>query len=348
MSRKDELYHLSKWNAIVSQEMHHLSKCQVRMLAILSFGIAACRYCGLTTISVFIAKLLNKDENAMYKRVREWHYDAKDKSGNKRRQVDVENCFAPLASWIMKLWHSMQLVIILDATSLGDRFTVLSVSIAYRGFAIPIAWKILAANTRHPWKEEWLRLLDYVKPAIPQNMEVFVMTDRGLYAKWLFKHIEYLDWIPFMRINEGGFFRPSGQHSFRHLSSFVRQPGTHWFGTGTAFKNKPGQFDCTLLAWWGPQSDEAWLILTSVVPEACDPGFYSLRCWIERGFRTTKRGGLSWHHTKMTDPIRASRLWLCISLALIWLASIATEDDVENSEITFSDSVEKKRLQTSS
>jgi hypothetical protein len=35
-----------------------------------------------------------------------------------------------------------------------------------------------------------------------------------------------------------------------------------------------------------------------------------------------KRGGFGWHHTKMTDPKRAERLWLAIAVATLYLVSI--------------------------
>jgi len=52
-----------------------------------------------------------------------------------------------------------QLAIALGATSLGDRFVVLSISIVYRACAVPVAWKVLKAQEKHAWKPEWQALL---------------------------------------------------------------------------------------------------------------------------------------------------------------------------------------------
>ena len=41
----------------------------------------------------------------------------------------------------------------------------------------------------------------------------------------------------------------------------------------------------------------------------------------------TKRGGWQWHQTKMTDPARASRLWLAIAVATLWVVSVGGEVD---------------------
>ena len=74
-------------------------------------------------------------------------------------KLDVAICFAPLLAWILQGWRSTRWAVALDATSLGDRFTVLSIGIVYRGEAIPVAWKVLHANVPRPWKPEWIALL---------------------------------------------------------------------------------------------------------------------------------------------------------------------------------------------
>jgi hypothetical protein len=37
----------------------------------------------------------------------------------------------------------------MDLTSLGDRFVVMTISIVNRGFAVPVAWKVLKAQDEH-------------------------------------------------------------------------------------------------------------------------------------------------------------------------------------------------------
>ena len=99
----------------------------------------------------------------------------------------------------------------LDATTLGTRFTVLALSVVYRGCAIPVAWTVLVATAKHAWRREWLRMLRQVRRAVPRSWTVIVLADRGLYARWLFRRITRVGWHPFLRINTGGTFRPQGQ-----------------------------------------------------------------------------------------------------------------------------------------
>ncbi len=91
---------------------------------------------------------------------------------------------------------------------------------------------------------------------------------------------------------------------------------------------------CAARCWPGfePGYADAWLVLTDLAPQAADVVWYSMRAWIEAGFKDTKRGGWQWHQTKMTDPARASRLWLAIAVATLWVLSVGGEADATQSE----------------
>src|SRR5262249_13808393 len=44
--------------------------------------------------------------------------------------------------------------------------------------------------------------------------------------------------------------------------------------------------------------------------------WYQMRFWIEDEYKDGKRGWFHWEQTKMTDPQRASRLWLVMGIAM--------------------------------
>jgi hypothetical protein len=241
--------------------------------------------------------------------------------------VEVEPCFAALLAWIVASWSGRQLALALDATTLGDRFVVLAISVVYRGCAVPVAWSIVAAGEKRAWRPEWERLLGHLRGMVPADWTVIVLADRGLYARWLFTTIVGLGWHPFLRVNLGGTFRPSSEARFRTLRSFVPATDQRWAGTGTAFKGTANRLRCTLLAWHGAGYTDPWLILTDLPPEAADVAWYGLRAWIEQGFKVTKRGGWQWQRTRMIHPDRAARLWLAIAVATLWLVSVGGAAD---------------------
>ena len=148
---------LYSWTRQVVSAFPHLSRPQATVPARYSFGAILAQRCGLNSVAATLAALLGLGYLTIRSRLQEFYQPAWAKSGTRRRELDVTTCFAPLLAWTLKGWPSNQLALALDATSLGDRFTVLSISVVYRGSASPVAWKIVQANVRHAWKPEWIR-----------------------------------------------------------------------------------------------------------------------------------------------------------------------------------------------
>src|SRR5439155_1147692 len=82
-----------------------------------------------------------------------------------------------------------------------------------------LALKVEGAEQKGAWEPHWLKLLEKLEDRIPEHWTVIVMSDRGLYAPWLYAKIRSLGWHPFMRINKQGNFRPKGEGKFRSLST---------------------------------------------------------------------------------------------------------------------------------
>ena len=202
---------LSQWMVTVSTHFPKLSRPQAKVLAYWSYGMVLARSCGISLVCATLAIQLQCSEGSLIKRLGEWCYNAEDKKGEKRRELDVSMCFGPLLEWILAWWPADQprLALALDATTLKKRFTVLVISVVYRGCAIPVGWKVVGAEQKGAWKPHWLKLLEKLAGSVPEHWTVIVMSDRGLYAPWLYAKIVSLGWRwhPFMRINKQGYFR---------------------------------------------------------------------------------------------------------------------------------------------
>ena len=129
---------------------------------------------GLTTVAGFLADLLKQHENTVRQRLREWCRDAEDKQGEKRRQLDVAESFAPLIAWVLSYWPNSEkrLALAMNATTLAQLCTVLTVSVVYRGCAIPVAWVILPAPAKGAWKTHWLDLFQRLYGSIGPDWNV--------------------------------------------------------------------------------------------------------------------------------------------------------------------------------
>src|SRR5919205_437177 len=99
---------LSSWEATLSTYLPHLSRPQRAVLALWSFGIVLAQSCGLTTVAVMLAYLLDGREASMRVRLREWYREATAKAGSKRgdkrRTRDLTACFPALLRWVVAWW----------------------------------------------------------------------------------------------------------------------------------------------------------------------------------------------------------------------------------------------------
>ena len=285
MSRRPSLYTrkaLGRWTDEVTAAFPNLTKPQAAGLASWSFGMVLARCCALSSVALFLAKLLGQQVNTLRQRLREFYQEAGAKKGPGRQDLDVTACFAPLLRWVLRDWPTRDVPVALDASALGSLFVVLCVSVVYRGTAIPVAWKVLPANVKGAWRRPWLDLLRTFRGRLGAGWKVVVLADRGLYARWLFNAIRKLGWHPMLRINLGGKFRPAYRHDFVPLASLVPHVGSSWRGRGTAFVTKGKRLRCTLLAHWGPGHAEPWLLLTDLDAQSSDAAWYALRGWIEK------------------------------------------------------------------
>jgi hypothetical protein len=322
---------LSQWKQEVSTAFGQLSQPQVWGLVLWSAGIALSGTAGITQISALLALVLGQQEQAVFQRLREWYLDAKHKNGKKRREVDVTTCFAPLLRWIVRLWGSgnQQMVLVLDATTLGERWTILSISVVIRSCAIPVAWKVLGGHEKGSWRPHWEGLLKHLDGCLPAEWQVLVMADRGLYARWLFEAILACRWHPFLRINLGVKACVVGEETFEWIGSFTPEPGTHWKGEVECFAGKQSRLRCTLLMHWEAGYKDPWAVLTDLCPGQAEVSWYGMRTWIETGFKDFKRGLWGWHHSKMGDASRVERLWLAMAVAQVWTVSIGCQAEAQ-------------------
>jgi hypothetical protein len=322
---------LSQWKQEVSTAFGQLSQPQVWGLVLWSAGIALSGTAGITQISALLALVLGQQEQAVFQRLREWYLDAKHKNGKKRREVDVTTCFAPLLRWIVRLWGSgnQQMVLVLDATTLGERWTILSISVVIGSCAIPVAWKVLGGHEKGSWRPHWEGLLKHLDGCLPAEWQVLVMADRGLYARWLFEAILACRWHPFLRINLGVKACVVGEETFEWIGSFTPEPGTHWKGEVECFAGKQSRLRCTLLMHWEAGYKDPWAVLTDLCPGQAEVSWYGMRTWIETGFKDFKRGLWGWHHSKMGDASRVERLWLAMAVAQVWTVSIGCQAEAQ-------------------
>lgn len=270
MSRYPSLY---QWTGVVGKHFPHLSQPMVACLALWSLGMILARSCSLTAIAWEWVPILGQKFFTVRERLRDLYREGSAKAGSQRCTLDLSTCWAPWLHWVLQDWTVPQCAVALDATTLGQRFVVLAISVLYRGCAVPVAWKILPAGEPHAWNPEWKTLLQQFQRVVAASWKVLALADRGLYSKELFHAIVALGWHPLLRINQQGKYRPQGWHPWRTLKQATPRVGHRWQGRCTVFRNRPGQLDCTLLACWEEGHEDPWLVVTDLPSAAADV------CW---------------------------------------------------------------------
>jgi hypothetical protein len=264
--------------------------------------------------------------DSLRQRLREWLRDGKHKAAPCKTQVELSACFPELLRWALCWWQGRQVALAIDATSRKDKLTVLCISLLYRSSAIPLAWHVTVGNNKGPWIAPLLALLSKLATAMPKQLEVLVLTDRGLNSRGLWFKLLELGWHPLMRQAANVTFRPAGQQRVK-ASSLVRGPGAAWVGRGVLGAAKHHQRKGTLLVVWGAEQKEPWVLLSNIAVSKHSTSWYSLRSWIESGIRALKSHGWQWHKSQRSDTTRVGRHWLVMAVATLLALGFGTRSE---------------------
>ncbi len=307
---------LKRWQEEVSSEMSNLTKSQSKVLALYSYGMGLTQHCGLNTIIAFLSLLLSMPVVNLRQQLREFLYETKQKRGKKRREVVVSHCFAPLLRWILRSWQDERVILAMDATHFKDRFIILAISVVVNGCAIPVAWHVRRADARGEWNPIWYQLFDRIAPIL-SDYEVYMLADGGLRSKAVFERVKAYGWHCVMRIYPQGSYRLRGTHPWRQLNELAQRGMSPKVMPVDCYKGNP--IVCTLIVMWTSQSDKPCLLITDLAPKAIHHHIYSLRMWIECGFKDLKRGGLRWEQSKIQCPQRMERSLLVMAVTTFYL-----------------------------
>jgi hypothetical protein len=290
--------------------LRHFTEAQIRGLSECAVGMLHTQSCSRTQNSFWLSEHLQEDVEAVRKRMSRW-------VTNGARDILISESAPSLMKWIVSKWSSNQMALAIDMTHLSDKWIVMAVTVLYGQVGIPVNWRIFRADEKFDGKAHWAAMLQELKPAIPDDFDVLVLSDRGLWSPNLFRTIQACGWHPFMRVSGQGRFTPEGgSDTIHYLRDVVKTPGNHAEMRGLAYSK--AKLNCTVLAAWDLEHKAPWIVLTDLPADHQLIRFYALRNWCEQTFKLLKRGGFDWHKTRMTDPRRAECMWLVFSVAMFW------------------------------
>ena len=306
-------------NGLRPPHLPHLSQPQLTGLALWVCGAilagSACQNAVASALSPW------SNWYNLRQRLREWLYDGGDRATPCQTELDVTLCFAPLLRWVLCWWRSGGLALAIDPTLKGDQTTAIVISVVYRSCAIPVAWHIRHADQPGSWMDPTVELLQALAPAVPENMTVIVLCDRGIASPKLWQQIRDQGGIPVCATERTSLSALTGQTIARPA---LRLPSRYGRGLAAAPPSAPPM---------APLHPAGGLVLRTggtldhphrPCTRSGGSHWYALRFWIELGFKALKSLGWKWDKTRRTDPTRVSRHWLVLSVATLLALAYGT------------------------
>ncbi len=212
-----------------------------------------------------------------------------------------------------------EIVVALDWTEFetDDHSTICAYLITRHGRATPLIWKTVQKSTMAGKRGSYeIELLDVLGEALPGEVGITVLADRGFGDQKLYEHLAFLGWDYVIRFREGILVTHNGQ----------TKPAAEWVppsGHAKMLKGVAVTADKTsvpaVVVKHAKGMKEAWCLATSRADDgaAAVVKLYSRRFTIEETFRDTKdiRFGMGLSSTHIRDAGRRDRLLLLGAMA---------------------------------
>lgn len=284
-----------------------LSKPRLTNLSLLVFGLFAAGNCQLPRIATGLP--LSAGAASLTQRLRRLLMN---------RAVEPATLYGPVARFLLSCFTGGPVRLILDATDLGGRLPVLFVALAYRGRALPLAWRMLPAMGCSDFAQQ-KALLSRVAALVPPSVTVTLLADREYGSVAMVRLCLRQGWHFCLRLKKNRWLtQADGQR--KQTGSLPLMPGGRLCLSGVSLPALPDHRFSLCCGWSRDnKDDEPWYILSDLPADHRVLATYAVRFHIEEMFRDFKEFGFRLETTHLKDPERVSRLLLCVCLAHVWL-----------------------------
>jgi hypothetical protein len=238
-------------------------------------------------------------------------------------RVGVRDFYEPVARQLVQAFAGQTLHLIIDCTKLGFDYQVMTVAIAYRKRALPVAWSVHRGSKGGVAVQKQIELLRYVAHLLPNKSQVWVIGDSG------FQHVPLLRWMR----RRGWHFvvRQTGHHKVRlpgsqwvKLADLPLQEGQTRYLGWVRLTEKHNYGWLSLILHWEEGEDEPWYLVTDQPADWRILRLYKRRMWIEEMYGDMKGHGFDLEATHLRDLDRLSRLVLAVCLVYTWLIAVGS------------------------
>ncbi len=306
-----ELYHHVR-NLLAQSLDPTVSASSLERLTLLVIGIIGAQHAGPAQIAKALARLglSQASSESIERRIRRIEND---------EQLQAATCVQPFAR--ARLWFSrlQRLLLIIDPTSQDKRVVMLTVSVWYRGRALPLVWAIWPGQqplTDAGFWERVAALITVVAELLPPGVPVVWLADRAFGSPAFIDLLSPYGWAYVVRVQGQTRFRDQPGRE-QAVASLVNQRHRRAKGSGSLFK-KRGWRTANMVVYWGRRHQSPLCLVTSLPPQWKVIALYRRRYPIEAMFRHYKSYGWQWELGQVTDLAHLERLLVGMALAT-WL-----------------------------
>lgn len=240
-------------------------------------------------------------------------------------RLDPIRFYRPIARLLIERLEAANapLRLIFDVTKLGFSHRLLTVSLAYRRRALPLAWSVHRGRKGHVKASAQKVLLERIRPLISSETEVLVLGDSAFGQVELMRYLQGQHWHFVLR-SCGHYQVRSAAGRWCSLCQMALEEGQTRFVGAVSFTARHAFEGVFLVMHWAKGEDEPWYLISSrpVSPQTLRQ--YRLRMWTEALYGDLKGHGFDLEATHLRDSGRLERLVLGVSLVYVWLMALGS------------------------
>lgn len=236
--------------------------------------------------------------------------------------IDVRAWYEPIArEWVnSQAQHGQQIRLIMDGSKVGFGHQLLTVSLAYRRRAIPLAWIWVNRVRGHTAARVQLELLRDVRSLLPRGIAVLLVGDSEFGPVAVLRQLDRWGWDYALRQKPFAKICLGHETNWHALDRWVKKPGqSRWLGP--CWLTEGEIYPVHVLIHWAVGEAEPWYLATNLPDRALTLQAYKRRMWIEEMFGDLKRHGFDLESTMLRHAERLSRLTLAVVLLYVWSVS---------------------------
>jgi Transposase DDE domain len=241
-------------------------------------------------------------------------------------RIDVETVWEAFLQSVLAFWKGKALAFVLDCTPYRADATIVYLGLLVHSRVLPVAWAVMPGQEK--WEEgQWSivgRLLDLVQRCVGETTECTLVADRGLAGMALVKLCQDRGWHYLFRISGEHTFRTAtreGWSDWKPVSSLVKQPGDHWYGSATVWQEE--RLATQISARWTEGHEEGWVVISDRPAGKTRLNEYARRMRVEATFQDTKSRGWDLEASAIENKERLHRLLLGLFIAIWWVSHLA-------------------------